>query len=246
MEIITSTKNPLIVDTCELKNSQYRHEKKRVLLEGLNCIRDVAQKIAPETVFISNYELFDTLSFQCSVYRVSEEVMKKLSSVKSPEGIVAIFSMPPPSALSNCCRIVVCDGVSDPGNLGTIIRTTFALGWDGVFVVEGSCDMFNEKALRAAKGATFWLPWKIGSPNDLKKIIDINCMTVLIADMKGEVPETFVNEKSIALVLGNEAHGVRINEDILYKRVCVPMKGVIDSLNVAAACAIITYVLKNR
>ena len=224
-------------------SNAYRKEKQRVLLEGYNCIQDVVKVHVPLRVFVTE-NCTKKLPVSCPTYVVTDEVMKKISSVKTPEGIVAEFSMPPMHTLSRMTHIIVCDTVSDPGNLGTLIRTAYALGWEGIFLLEGSCDLFNDKALRAAKGATFMLPWRRGSWEELSVLIAENQLTLLVADMKGEPPEHF-SGKRVALLLGNEAHGIRgATSD--YEKVAISMHGAIDSLNVAIAGAILMYTLRKQ
>ena len=84
--------------------------------------------------------------------------MKKISGMQTPEGLVVEIEMPKPAPLEGLKYLLALDGVSDPGNVGALLRTALALGWQGIFILDESCDPFNDKALRSARGATFRLP----------------------------------------------------------------------------------------
>jgi TrmH family RNA methyltransferase len=178
------------------------------------------------------------------IYLVNEAVMTKLTGVLSPEGILAEVPLPNWDTLKNKKWIVALDGVSDPGNLGTILRTALAFGWDGVYLLENTCDPFNDKALRAAKGATFKIPLASGSWEQLAKIAQENQLEIIAADMNGTEIETLDKKKGKLLVLGNEGQGLSKHVKDHAKKVSIPMSGEMESLNVAVAGGILMYALK--
>ena len=167
-----------------------------------------------------------------------EEIMEKISSTKSPEGIVFLCDMPKYS-IKNARKIVYLDHVSDPGNVGTIIRTALAFGYDEVVFSSDSVDIYNEKVISATKGAIFAIPV-------IKKDIDeIKDGKVIIASTLSsksiELEKAKIDDKPFVLVLGNESHGiseeVKNVADILVK---IPMK-TMESLNVSIAAGILMY-----
>jgi TrmH family RNA methyltransferase len=177
-------------------------------------------------------------------YLVTEAIMKKITGLEHPEGIAAEVKMPLEASFENIHRLLVLDGVSDPGNMGTLIRTALALGWEGAYIIENSCDPFNDKALRAAKGATFRLPLCFGNWDDLTQLISKNKMTPFAADMDGIDIKKVNKSQRIALVLGNEARGISQEAEKLSTKVAIPMSGEMESLNVAIAGGILMYCLE--
>ena len=126
---------------------------------------------------------------------VPPSVMQKISGVKTPEGLIAELKMPPNISLQGKRYILAIDGISDPGNLGTLLRTALALGWEGAYIVEGSCDPYNDKALRAAKGATFRLPLYQGSWDTLLQLP----LPRYVANLEGKSINEFASKEGAIL-----------------------------------------------
>ena len=247
MKEIVSLSHPLVQHLVKLKKSkEYRYQEKSLLLEGKNCIFDVTKKHKAKRILITQEVHLPTECQAEEVIVVSKAIIEKISAVKSPDDIVAELCMPKESTLSFQKNIVALDGIQDPGNLGTIIRTALALGWEGIFFIEPCCDPFNDKALRAAKGATFDCAFQHGSWKDFSELVAKNGYTILVADLQGELPEAFIKEEKKALILGNEAHGVKPPNELAYKKVTLLMNKEVESLNVAIAGAILMYALKER
>jgi TrmH family RNA methyltransferase len=171
-------------------------------------------------------------------------MIKKISGIEQPEAILAEIEMPKEGDLSHTNFLLVLDGISDPGNLGTLLRTACGLGWDGVFLTPMSTDPFNDKALRAAKGATFSIPWKSGTYEELKVLLKKSKMRLFVADARGKALSKFSFVPPLALALGNEAHGIAPVLQDLGETVAIGMQGGMESLNVGAAGAIMMYELK--
>lgn len=234
MKTITSTQNSLVKHWVKLRtNSQYREEHQAVFIEGRKQVAEAADIIARITTD-PNGE---------ADYLVSEEVFDKLSGMKSPEGIAAEVRLPPPATWTTLSRLLVLDGINDPGNLGTLLRTALALGWEGAFLLPGCCDPFNEKALSAARGATFKLPLCHGTWEDLRLLIDNHKLTAVVADLHGETPDTLSPEQPLALVLGNEAQGPCSETTKACGPITIPIDGM-ESLNVAVAGGILMFELR--
>lgn len=213
---ITSLDNPLVKHFVKLRcKKSYREEHNSLLVASKKLIDELSQVVEPKKVLTE----------------ASEAVFCKITGQKSPEMIVAEFPLPEPSSLSGLDHLLVLDAVQDPGNLGTLVRTALALGWDGVLFLEGCCDPFNEKAFSASRGALFRLPFAFGS-------LDLIDTPILVADLEGVKPEY---RKRCALVLGNEGSG----SSIAGEKVTIPHKGEMESLNVAAAGSILMYALND-
>ncbi|KAK9231458.1 hypothetical protein WN943_021693 [Citrus x changshan-huyou] len=205
--------------------------------------------------------------------RVSSVVMKKLSGVQSSESIEAIALMKIPTSVfsidvnqkeADCRswfpsihRILVLDGIQDPGNLGTLLRTAMAFKWGGVFLLPGCCDPFNEKALRASRGACFQLPIVSGSWYHLEVLKDEFQMKLLaghaggdeeprpVLQLSQELVDSFAGVP-LCLVMGSEGRGLSEESQRVCELVTIPMQGEFESLNVSVAGGIFLYMLQPK
>jgi TrmH family RNA methyltransferase len=244
---ITSLQHPLIKHLVKLRDNRgYRYDSRSVVISGLNLIRELAPRFTFRALLLA--EKFEP-EFRFSaknVYKVPLEMIKKVTGLENPEPIAAEIEMPVQPSLTSLNFLLILDGIADPGNLGTLLRTACGLGWDGAFLTPRSADPFNDKALRAAKGATFKLPWKIGSIEELFDLLKKNKMVLFAADAKGK---DFFNQPfrpPLALALGNEAHGLAAPLKQNAELIAIPMEENMESLNVASAGAILMYTLKKR
>lgn len=222
---IRSVQHPLVKEWVRLRTDRsVREAKQQVLVVGQTLCEEI-----PLQVRISAHEgLGDVL--------VSDAVMKKITGLETPDGFAGIAEMPKFADLTRARRILVLDRVADPGNLGTLLRTALALGWEGAWLMPGTCDPFNDKALRAARGATFRLPLAPQTADGLKAWGG----KVLVADLEGEAADRVALNEPIALVLSHEGQGANRT---LGTPVSIPIRN-IESLNVSAAGAILLYLLR--
>lgn len=240
---ITSLQHPIVRHLNKLRTSkQYRREKQTVLVTGKKVIFELGSShpiktllLAPDLPLPKKIQAENTLIAAPSLF-------KKITGLVNPEEILAEIPLPKPSTLKNCHYVVALDDINDPGNLGTLLRTALALGWDGVFLTDHCADPFNDKALRAAKGATFHLPLRQGTHKELLALIKENNLTPLAADIRGKAPTRHTSPT--LLILGNEAHGINPALKKIASPISIPMHGKMESLNVATAGAILMYSVK--
>jgi len=230
---LSSVQNPLVKHCTRLRlDKKYRLEKKEVLLVGKKEILEVCKKISPIKVFLLEG---DNQKLKNSIY-CSPEVLTKVSGLKNPE-TSAIFPIPEEEDLSNKKALLIIDHLQDPGNVGTLIRSALALNFDAVVLI-GSVDPFNDKALRAAKGATFFLPVV---SMDEKKIVSLTkYRSFYVADLTGQECKEAVIKQPFALVVGHETKGPGVWTKSFCK-ITIPINTNSDSLNVASAGAILMY-----
>jgi TrmH family RNA methyltransferase len=171
---------------------------------------------------------------------VSESLLQKITGLSAPQGCAAEVAIPA-EVQDLGDWVLVLDGVQDPGNCGTILRTALALGWSGVWVLPGTVDLWNEKAIRSAKGAMFKLPFRQGSEQELVSWQKQRGAAMLVADLQGTPCRTW--SAPCILVLGNEARGPRSSWSGA-ERVTVPQAGEMESLNVAVAGGILMAALR--
>jgi len=238
--VITSLQHPLVKYCVKLRKDRgFRRQEQKALISGSILIQELVEKnVQIETIITTTNDIPKTKG--ASILETTKEVLGKITDQK--ETMAAIVTIPPFQQIKNISYLLVLDQIADPGNLGTLLRTAHALGWEGVFLVEGSCDPFAEKALRAAKGSTFLLPIQEGSWEEFCAIS--SSFTTLTADMGGISVSGLRVAPPIALLLSKESRGARKEAKELFSVVSIPMQGDVESLNVAAAGAILLYALK--
>ncbi len=229
------------------KNSDYRYEHKSVVIEGVKLVREIAAHLEPKLVVALEEALIPQGIKQENVLIVANDLLQKISGTENSEGILAEVPMPEPNDLNKKKYIIALDKVNDPGNMGALLRTALALGWEGAFIVEGSCDPFNEKALRSSRGAIFRLPYTIGNWDTLETLIKQSKLTPYAADLQGKpLSKIPVQEGGVLLVLSNEAHGLSEQAKQGCERITIPMPGTMESLNVGVAGGILMYHFKSQ
>ncbi len=230
---IVSTHNPVIKHLVKLRtDARYRRQQGHVVISGVKIVAELSEVLSPTRVFS-----LEPLSMPH--IGVSESVMKKITGLPSPEGIAAEFPLPERTPIDKKAPLLALDRITDPGNMGTLLRTALALGWEGVFFLPGCVDPFHEKVIRASRGALFYLPWQEGSWEALKQLPH----TPYIADIEGRpLPEVSADKNSL-LLLSNEAQGISPEGAELGEQITIPMPGKMESLNVAISGAILMYAL---
>jgi len=239
---ITSTNNTLVKHLVKIREeASYRADNELVLISGRKVIAEIAKSIAPLKIFISSG--FTQSPCAPEIYEVSLQVLKKITGLVNPEGIAALFKLPAPTALDNKKRVLITESIADPGNLGTLMRTASALGFEGIFLLGRGVDPFHEKVLRASRGALFNLNYEIGNWQRLQELTKNKRSYCLVADIHGEPVQSFAAQNELFLLLSNESHGVSKEASGFGKKVCIPMAGPMESLNVSIAGAILMYSL---
>ena len=236
IKIITSKNNDKVKYAVSLKDNKNRKKENKFLGEGKKSLELALQAGLVVEVFAYESLLIDESIPQ---YLVNEEVMKKLSSSVTPEGVVFIAKVPE-FKKDNLKKILFLDSINDPGNLGTLTRTALAFGYDAVVTSPDSVSVYNEKALAACKGANYLIPVFQDDLSNYKDGYQILVST--LKDNSIDVKDVKLEDKFV-LVLGNEAHGVsRKSEQLASLFVKIPIEN-INSLNVAVAGGILMYQL---
>lgn len=242
---ITSLQHPIVKYLVKLRKSRdFRREQKSALIVGKKLVGELSRDFPLKTLIVEKGA--PTPSIRASqMFMVPPPILKKITGVEEPEPIAAEIALPSPGNLGGEQFLLALDGVSDPGNLGTLLRTALALGWQGAFLCSGCADPFSEKALRAAKGATFYLPIFEGDEQTLTKLIEKEKLSVLLADMGGKNVSEEKVSTPLLLVLGSEAHGVKFRPSY-GKTIAIPLEEKAESLNVAVAGGILMYLLRSH
>ncbi len=235
MKELFSKNNPIFKHLTKLcASASYRYAQKHVVITGDILIKEISS-ILPIKTLLTNQEVFLKAE---KTYLVDKQILKSVSGLASIQGPIAEVPLPPFVDLCKKSKIVILDNISDPGNMGTIIRSALAFGIDGIHITKGSCDPFNDKVIRSSKGALFKIPISYEPYTPL----DISRFDLLLAHMDGENShELMLPKKPIALVLSNETRG--LDPKWTGKKVAIKMFNTMESLNVAVAGSILFYEL---
>jgi TrmH family RNA methyltransferase len=239
IKTITSRENLSVKNAFYLKTNKGRNEKSQFLCEGKKSLELALKSHLVTDVF--TLEELQNIPETVNQYLVTPEIIDKIAFSAHPEGVVFVSNFLPMTKPATIERAVYLDNIADPGNMGTIIRTSLALGYDAIILASECVSIYNEKVIAASKGAIFLLPIyedDLSAYKGSHKII-----ASVLSDDSLLLDEVQINEPFI-LVFGNEAHGIsqKVNElaDI---KVTIPMKD-IDSLNVSVAAGILMYHFK--
>lgn len=242
---ISSLQHPLVKHLVKLRSDRsYRSLHQSVLLEGTKLINEICQELPASHLLILKGETIPLHLRVNEVLLVTKEIIQKISGVEQPEKMLAEIALPKFANLAGKRWILALDKISDPGNLGNLLRTALALNWEGVFLIDECVDPFNDKAIRAAKGATFKLPIQKGSWQELKELSAASGLTIAIADIEGETPHKLAATEGLILVLGNESRGSSEKDEGRFMKVSIPMSDKMESLNVASAGSILLYLFR--
>ncbi|MEK6286638.1 MAG: RNA methyltransferase [Acidobacteriota bacterium] len=270
VEKITSRQNPLVK---RFRRVRSMGERQHVFLEGVRLIEDaISTGVRFESVaFTGELEssergavLLESLRrVQCRGALVSKQVMEVIADTKTPQGVAAIVSRPyfelDDLFASSPDLLVIADGLQDPGNLGTIIRTAEAAGASGLITTRYTVDPFNDKSIRASMGSALRLPVVTGAKSqdivarcrEHKIKIIASCpmparAQPIIEDAARAATVKLCVEVDmtvpIALIVGSEATGIPGSAEVdADEFVHIPMADGVESLNVSAAAAMLLY-----
>lgn len=222
----------------------YREENQSVAIVGKKMIDELSKRLPVKTLAHTGNLSFHARAVDSTV-TVSQKILKKMTGVVSPDGCIAEFALPALSPLTQLDSILILDQIQDPGNVGTLIRSAVAFGFKGIYFVEGSVDPFNEKALRASKGAIFDIAINKGSwETFFSQVQTVSPYTLYRADFDGEDIRTAKIQSPFALILGNEGTGVSQEAKVASTALTIPICSKIESLNVAAAGSICMFMMR--
>ncbi len=243
--LITSKNNPLVKETVTLKDKKGRRQLGAFLVEGKKMTEEcISGGMQVEKIFLREGVELSVPVAEDLLVTVSEDVMRHLCDEKTPQGVVCRVKMPtrPLCAPKKSCLIL--DGVADPGNMGAIIRTANAAGYDEIYLTKDCTDPYSPKSVRASMSGVFFTKLYEAERKELIDLMKSSGVPLVIADMGGVNAFSFAPPKQFALVIGNEANGIsqeaRAAADL---SVSIPMRGTQESLNAAVAASVLMYLL---
>ncbi len=250
MKEITSVHNPQIQRMRELQKAKARREAGLFLADSVKMVREAIDLSLCDTLIIDKGRAQDYAELMqraeetgCEVLLVTGAIMGAISEQKTPQGIACTVRIPAqPKALSGRL-IVAMDGVQDPGNVGTILRTADAAGFDGALLSGACADLYGAKTLRATMGSVFRVP--VQRVDDLPAALEAlkaRGYAVVATELGGQDFYAHCPHENAVLVIGSEGRGVSPEvRAVATHHLALPMRGGAESLNAAIAAGIMIY-----
>ena len=244
--IIESNQNKIIKEVNSLKAKKERDKTGLFILEGKRLVDEIPNSW--EIKYLLKAESYsEDINFE-NVYTVKDSLFEKISETVNPQGILAVCHIKEFDVTnvdySNSPFFVVLENVTDPGNMGTLIRTADAAGADGIFLSKGCVDIYNPKVIRSTMGSIFHLPiYRNLNLMDLMEDFKNNNVKTLAAHLKGtSTPYKVDMTTACAVIIGNEANGLSDEiSEIASDLVKIPMPGKAESMNAGIAGGILIY-----
>lgn len=235
--MIESVNNEKIKRYAKLDEKKYRNLEHMFIVEGEHLVEEARKK----GLIV---EIFATVPYDGATL-VSDAVMKKLSHLTNPPKVLAVVRMMKNREIAG--NILILDGIQDPGNLGTIIRSAVAFGIDTIVMSDDTVDLYNTKTIRSSEGMLFNINF---IKDDIRKIIsDIKDRYLILTTNvnNGSNIKDIIINKPYAIIMGNEGNGVKdeiasLSNETIY----IPMNNKCESLNAAIATSIILYELYQK
>jgi RNA methyltransferase, TrmH family len=245
-----SRDNKLVKLALKLKQKKYREQENKFLIEGIRFIEEGIKEKSVDYILYSEklHRMAGSeivLESSCDKYEIPEDLLKELADTETPQGAVAVVSKQD-WAIEDIKKdfIIIADGLQDPGNLGTIIRTADAAGAGAVIIVKGTVDVFNGKTLRSTMGSIFHLPVLFyDSFEELSEELKAQGYNIYATSLEAEDYIYGCDfKKKTAIVIGNEANGVPEEHiNLSTHKTKIPMPGNAESLNAATAASIVMF-----
>ncbi len=241
--IYTSKQNPTIKQIASLKDKKFRSKFGLYIAEGIKMVNEAIKfGLEIDKIIVTESALGEIIPSNFPMLIVSSEVFDYLSCDTTPQGALAVIKIKNKSIDIPSGNALILDGVQDPGNMGTIIRTAVALGYNDLYLIN-TVDPYSNKVVKASMSGIYFA-------NLFKCSLD-ECLNALkgykivIADMGGESLDGYKIDGKFAIAVGNEGSGIsdelKNKGDVVLK---IPMDSKSESLNVAIASSIMMYALK--
>ena len=240
MEIISSLENKKIKEITKLQQKKYRDIENKFIVEGKHLVEEAYK--AGVLLYVLQTEDYECDIDAETIY-VTYDVIKKIVDTVTPQKVIGVCKKIDEKPVGN--KVLVLDDIQDPGNLGTIIRSSLAFNIDTILLSNNSVDIYNEKVLRATEGMLFHL--NIIRCEIKEKILELKNNDYVIYGTKvtnGVDVRSAEKYDKFALVMGNEGNGVKDEIlDLCDVYLYIPMSKTVESLNVGVATSIILYEL---
>ena len=241
--VYSSKQNPLIKEIASLKDKKHRYNLGLYIAEGIKMVNEAIENGLPIKYVVATENAIQYI--KNGVYElltVTDSVLSYLSEEMTPQGALAVIKIPNLEVKKPTGNAIVLDGVSNPGNVGTIIRTANAFGYKDIYLLN-CADPFSGKTVRSSMSGIYFVNLYKTTHEELKSVLE--GYKIIVADMSGESLDEFKVNGNFAIVVGNEGNG--ISKETFAMADCVvkiPMDEKAESLNVSVASSIMMYKLK--
>ena len=243
MERITARSNPILAHCKKLAaSSAYRREQGEFLCDSPKLLEEALKWQAPITAVIST-DAVELRGARC--VQVPEDVMASVSPMKTPQGVLFTCKMRAaeiPERLDGQCYVVL-DGVQDPGNVGTVLRTLDAFDADGLILLPGCADVFSPKTVRASMGAIFRRPVYTMTAREMKALLVRSGIPLYGAALREDTADARkIGYRPGAIAIGSEGRG--LTDEVLAlcdRTIRIPMSERCESLNAAVAASVLLW-----
>ena len=240
--MLTSLSNKRVKYLNKLRNKKYILENKEYIVEGYNLVEEAIKSGVAKEIILLEGTVYDT---SLPITYVTYEILKKISRLEHTPNIMAVCKVEEKEKKISD-KIIILDNVSDPGNIGTIIRTALAFNIDTIVLSNDSVSIYNDKLIRASEGAIFKANVITRDLKEFIKEIKNDGYAVIGTALKNsESIKTLKKCNKYALVFGNEGNGIK--EEILElcnKRVKIDISSKVESLNVSIASGIMMFYME--
>jgi len=244
---ITSVNNELIKETAKLLKSKHRNETGLFIIEGFKGIEEaLSSGVEIEKIFICQNEIIDNEILKQVkndiIIEVTDTVISKISDAKSAPKAVAVAKQLSPKWSDNYKKVILLEGIKDPGNLGTILRTAAAFNIDAVVLYGDTVDLYNPKTVRSAVGNLWKIP--VFKFDNLDKFKDYECYATLPSGENSIKLNDYRPAGKTVIMFGSEADGLSENlKNFATKNLTIEMSENVESLNLSVSAAIVMYEL---
>lgn len=229
--MIQSLENNKVKLLLKLKQAKYRKLEKMFLVEGSHLVSEARQA----NVLLEAFSIEEKDGYTA----ISESIMKKVCSTDTLVKEVGLCKLIEKQEIRD--KVLILDGIQDPGNMGSLMRSACAFGFETMFIGTGSVDIYNEKVIRSSQGAIFKLNFCFGDVVEFIKTLDYK---VYGTNVQNGIPLGKIEtNKKVAIILGNEGNGISKEVNALgLDNIYIPIQNT-ESLNVSIAGSIIMYEL---
>lgn len=244
--LITSLDNDKVKKYASLKEKKYRDMENQFIVEGMHLVLEAYKAGLVEELILEQDEV---TMIDAPIVYVTKEIIKKISTLETPVNIMALCKKMTPNANLGT-KLLLLDKIQDPGNLGTIIRSSKAFNVDTIVLGDETVDIYNPKVIRSTQGAMFHI--NIISKNLVDLIKELKTIEIPVYGTNVEYGNDIrllkdKDKEKYALVMGNEGNGVSSEVlELCDSYIFIEMNQVIESLNVAIATSILLYELDRR
>lgn len=238
---ITSVNNDLIKETAKLLRGKYRDENGLFLVEGTKGIEEAIES-GLEIIHIFSSEGFE--DYQQRI-EVTEPVLAKISDAKTPSKAIAVVKQPKYEWSDSFKKVILLEGIKDPGNLGTILRSASAFGMDAIVLYGDTVDLYNPKCVRSAVGNLWKIPvFKMTNLNIFK---DYERVATLPKGVNVVPLKDYNTAGKVLIMFGSEADGLSEElKNLATKNLTIEMNKNVESLNLSVSVSIVMYELFAR